>query len=330
MPTLLCHIAWMDSYSGESDVYAGEHDYVCNEGYGHELFNFKPFNGSCYGFVQTRSGTINLARLGAASDEPFVDGVTVIWTATSRQRQRLVVGLYRNARVFSKFQTGRLKGRELNGTKIGYYIQAKVEDAVLVPISQRDFLVPHHRKGLPGQSAVFYPEDSKTEEMKDFLGRAKSYMGGRGGNAVLRRSGASGEWPCAPDAAHNAAVEAAAIAAVRGSLGQETCDRQKDNCGWDLEFSRGGQPLCVEVKGLSGAALGVELSPNEYAAMKRAMNNTFNEGAYRLAVVRNALTTPELFLFAYSGETNWTCERTSKSISVTERIAARLSQDQTA
>jgi hypothetical protein len=135
-----------------------------------------------------------------------------------------------------------------------------------------------------------------------------------------------GGWPCAPDAAHNAAVEAAAIAFVRSRLGEEKRDRQKDNCGWDLEYARAGRSLCVEVKGLSGAALGVELSPNEYAAMKRAMNKSFSEGEYLLAIVRNALTAPELFLFAHAGGTDWMCELTSKHISVTERIAARLSE----
>ncbi len=110
------------------------------------------------------------------------------------------------------------------------------------------------------------------------------------------------------------------------SLGGEKRDRQKDNCGWDLEFTKDDTTLCVEVKGLSGAVLGVELSPNEYKAMKRAMNKNFSEGGYRLAVVRNALTTPELFLFAHAGGADWVCELTSKHISVTERIAARLGE----
>jgi Domain of unknown function (DUF3883) len=148
---------------------------------------------------------------------------------------------------------------------------------------------------------------------------------GSNGNTV-----AAGGWRCAPDAAHNAAVEAAAIAFVRSRLGEETRDRQRDNCGWDLEYTQAGRSLCVEVKGLSGSALGVELSPNEYAAMKRAMNKSFSEGQYRLAIVRNALTTaPELFLFAHGSGMDWICELTSTHISVTERIAARLEETRT-
>jgi hypothetical protein len=157
-----------------------------------------------------------------------------------------------------------------------------------------------------------------------------NYVSTWAGNALMGRRGATGPgWPSTPDAAHNAAVEAAALAFVRSCLGNEKRDRQMDNCGWDLEFMRAGRTLCVEVKGLSGAELGVELPPNEYAAMKRAMTGGFSEGEYRLAVVRNALTAPELFLFAHVGGMDWMCERTSKCISVIERVAARLAESPT-
>jgi hypothetical protein len=32
-------------FAGEGDVYAGGHEYVREEGFGGELFNFKPFEG---------------------------------------------------------------------------------------------------------------------------------------------------------------------------------------------------------------------------------------------------------------------------------------------
>jgi Domain of unknown function (DUF3883) len=326
MPTLLCHVVWMPFYAGEREVYAGGFDYVREEGFGGELFNFKPFDGSCCGYVRPRAGTINIDRLGAENDDTFVDDVTVIWTATPPQGGRVVVDWYRGARVYRTRQVGRLTGREVHGVKIGYYVRTRVADAVRVPIEQRGFLVPHRGKGPPGHSSVFYPEDSDAAEMETWLKSANNYISGWSGNTVGSQRGAAGGWPCAPDAAHNAAVEAAAIAFVRSRFGEEERDRQNDNCGWDLEYTQAGRSLCVEVKGLSGAALGVELSPNEYAAMKRAMNRSFSEGEYRLAIVRNALSAPELFLFVHVSGTDWMCELTSKHISVTERIAARLSE----
>jgi hypothetical protein len=325
MPTLLCHIVWMPSYAGESEVYAGGHDYVREEGYGHELFNFTPLDGFCYGYVQSRSGTVDIRRLGADHAETFVDDVTVIWTATSPEGARVIVGWYRGARIFRNEQTGSFKGREIQGRKIGYYAQARAENAVLIPAEQRDFRVPHHARGLPGQASVFYPEDSEAPEMGVWLGKAMNYISTWTGNSVAGQGRTPGPgWPSTPDAAHNAAVEAAAIAFVRDSLGKEERDRQKDNCGWDLEFTRACLTLCVEVKGLSGAEIRVELSSNEYAAMKRAMDGGFSEGEYRLAVVINALTAPAMFLFAHAGGADWMCELTSRRISVREIIAAHL------
>ncbi|MGH8092356.1 MAG: protein NO VEIN domain-containing protein [Chthoniobacterales bacterium] len=326
MPTLLCHIVWMPSYAGENDVHAGGFDYVREEGYGHELFNFMPFDGFCYGYVEAHGGTVNIDRLGADEDDTFFDNVTVIWTAAPPGGERVIVGWYHGARVYRNLQVGSLRGREVQGRKVGYYARARAKDSVLVPAELRDFRVPHHGRGLPGQSSVFYPEGKP--EMQVWLGSATHYIFTLTGNAVAERSGATGlGWPSTPDAAHNAAVEAAAIAFVRSRLGEEKRDRQKDNCGWDLEFTRSGRSLCVEVKGLSGSALSVELSPNEYVAMKRAMTGGFAEGEYQLAVVRNALTTPELFLFAHAGGTDFMCELTSKNIRVTERVAARLSEN---
>jgi hypothetical protein len=124
-------------------------------------------------------------------------------------------------------------------------------------------------------------------------------------------------WPTTPDVAHNAMVEAAAIACVRKNLGQPSKDRQKDNCGWDLEFLANGRTLCVEVKGLAGAEIGVELTPNEYAAMTRAMEGTFTEGDYRLAIVCEALSdVPRFFLFRHEKE----------CVGVASAVSARLQQ----
>lgn len=222
MPTLICHIVWMPSYTGEATVHAAGHDNVREEGYGGELFNFKPFADFCYGYVQSRSGTVNIDRLGADDDDTFLDDVTIIWTATPPRGERVIVGWYLGARVYRYLQVGRLKGREMQGRKVGYYVRARAEDAVLVPISQRDFRVPHHGKGLPGQSSVFYPEDSEADEMEVWLTSAMQYMAAWRGDSPVDRIISNGSgWPSTPDAAHNAAVEAAAIASYAVNLVQK-------------------------------------------------------------------------------------------------------------
>ena len=136
----------------------------------------------------------------------------------------------------------------------------------------------------------------------------------------------STSWPTTPDAAHNAWVESEAIAHVRKNVAGEFTDRQKDKCGWDLEFKQPGQTLCIEVKGLSGDEIRVELTPNEYIAMNRAMTGNFSEGKYRLAVVTNALIAPRLFLFEYDSWNDWICELTGRKISLEQVVAARLTE----
>lgn len=77
---------------------------------------------------------------------------------------------------------------------------------------------------------------------------------------------------------------------------------------------------------MAGAEIGVELTPNEYAAMKRAMGGAFPEGDYRLAIVCKALSDdPSFYLFRHENESCWRCERSECQITVSERIAARLS-----
>jgi Protein NO VEIN, C-terminal len=135
-----------------------------------------------------------------------------------------------------------------------------------------------------------------------------------------------GAWSTTPDTAHNARVEAAAIACVlKHFLSAQPTDRQRDNCGWDYEFATDGRTFCVEVKGLSGTGIHVELTPNEFQAMDRAMNRAFLGGDYRLAVVCEALSeTPKLFLFAHDTGMDWLCELSQRRITASLRTAARL------
>ncbi len=63
---------------------------------------------------------------------------------------------------------------------------------------------------------------------------------------------------------------------------------ERDNVGWDLEAELGDRRLLIEVKGLSGRPLSVELTPNEF---KKFVKNDEN---YRLYIVREALVNPAL------------------------------------
>ena len=66
---------------------------------------------------------------------------------------------------------------------------------------------------------------------------------------------------------------------------------EKDNRGWDLEATKKGKTLYLEVKGHLGNVIQFELTPNEYARMQE------HSKIYRVCVVRNALDTPDLVVF---------------------------------
>jgi Domain of unknown function (DUF3883) len=71
------------------------------------------------------------------------------------------------------------------------------------------------------------------------------------------------------------------IAAHYAEQGFALISREKDNLGWDLEARRGSILLRLEVKGLSGIAPVVEVTPNEYTAMKSKRYRT----SYRVCIV---------------------------------------------
>ena len=80
------------------------------------------------------------------------------------------------------------------------------------------------------------------------------------------------------------------------SLGYDVVSVEKDNVGWDLVATAGRSSLRIEVKGLSGVAFSIELTPNEYNAFVQQASD------YRLAVVVNALEKPSLSICRYSDE----------------------------
>lgn len=100
-PMLLCHVAWMEKYSGEEEI-SGGHGYVRETGDGEERWNFKPRRGRMFGYA-TNTG-INIGRLGAERQDNCVHPVDVVWTATRPEGGRVVVGWYRDAKVYRRLQ----------------------------------------------------------------------------------------------------------------------------------------------------------------------------------------------------------------------------------
>jgi len=86
-----------------------------------------------------------------------------------------------------------------------------------------------------------------------------------------------------------------------------------------LLATRGNRQLRLEVKGLAGSEICVELTPNEYAAMRKWRYT------YHVCVVTDALTDPKLAVFSYSPESGkWQDDR-KRTLRISEIVAARCS-----
>jgi hypothetical protein len=256
----------MIDYRGVSDddPTLGGHGYLKKNKLGHEAWNFAPLRNRVYGYVP-RSARINLKHLGGNSSADSVGGVTVAWIARNpRNGTTYIVGWYTDATVYQGNEHIVLSRK--GGFDVGYQIVAPAENAVLLPIERRLFTIPtEKKKGNLGQSPIWYGGSD------EFRTATWEYIGN--GGILKARPGSRTKRQADPEARKK--IELAAIRhATQFYESKEGGSRtvnsvEKDGAGWDLTVSAGnGEILKVEVKGLSGTDLVVELTPNEYTQMR--------------------------------------------------------------
>jgi len=162
------NIGWMDKYCGVKigDSILGGGSYVEKNKIGHEMFNFEPIHGKMYGFVETKTTSIDSGRNqlhiekidSYYKDKDFIDGVLVVWIAKNPDTKgTYIVGWYKNATVFRTER--RNIDREYNGEKFGYFATANEENCCLLPLDQRTkeiFRAKEKGIGWIGQSNIWY------------------------------------------------------------------------------------------------------------------------------------------------------------------------------
>ena len=312
MALVFFNIGWMNYYKGQNDsdriVNGGE--YVATNKTGHEVKNFLPIRNYLYGYVRPSGKTINIAKLGAEPSTKYADDVTIVFTATPLSGGNVVVGWYRDARVWSHEQ--RDEGRL-------YFARANRDNCTLLEVDQRDFPVP--RAGHPnvtwgiGQSNIRYVEEK--DETEKFIRDLRRYL--EDPSKTVVPSPKSSDLPRQSDPDRRVKVEKAAIDCVtKHYKGYRCISVERENKGWDLEFFRGSLHLLVEVKGCSGHAAVVELTPNEYKAMRRKRHQ------YRLAIVTNALDNPRLSIVSFNGSDDTWRNQDNRRIRLTELTGARI------
>jgi len=323
-PLVFVNVGWMVAYQGPTnDPTLGGHGWLRTHDYGHEAWNFLPHEGMLYGYVP-RSARINLRKLGARANVEQLDGVTVVWVARSpRNGVTYVAGWYRNACVHR--DSNHFRVPRSTGEVIEYQIEAPVGSAKLLAPDQRVLEVPTAKvKGNLGQSPVWYGNPG-------FVARVRDYLKAHG----IAPKPAKGKTPGIakrPDPDERKRIELAAVQHAihyyRSPAGgsRDVQSVEKDNAGWDLTVTGGDVTLKVEVKGLSGSEVCVELTPNEFKQMKSPQHRS----SYVIYVVTNARepnTAAHIFYYneeASSGRHHVWVAEDGRALKVEPVIAARL------
>lgn len=313
---LFCNVGWMVRYQGitPSDKIVGGGAYVKIEKHGHEVCNFLPAKGKVYGYVQPHGSQIKIERIGAAAGDDELADVDVVFTARRPGTGgTVVVGWYKNATVFRHPQSVKWasKTHENNGVDT-HLVVASEENAVLLPIDQRNMVVPRGKGGM-GQSNVWFAD---APVVCKWVSEVKRVIGGE--KQIKQLSVARQQ-----DILKKAKVEKAAIETVTAhyeKLGYVVNSVESDNVGWDLEATENGITLLLEVKGLSGSELIAELTPNEYSQMFGK-----SKSDYRLCIVTSALANPRLRIFSLNHISQKWCSETRDILSFKEKVSAVVS-----
>jgi len=165
MPVLFCNVGWMDFYDGiDGDTLQRGGSYN-NDFTGHEVCNFTDAKGTVFGYVRP-TGRLKIEKLGANKEAESVEGVTVVWTAGPDAGGTAVVGWYKNATVYRDPQPLKKKSgtHKKNGIEI-YQISALASDVHLIPVADRDLMIPRSVKGGIGQSNVWYADAPEAAEL---------------------------------------------------------------------------------------------------------------------------------------------------------------------
>lgn len=296
-PLLIFRIGWMSTYTGIDEIHGGG-SYVATHGEGGEMWNFREEGGRYYGYVMTKNfAGIDLTRI--MPDEEWEEGgessnidIAFISKSPNQNVGQVIVGWYKNAKVFHKEYRKR-RGNKKRGDwdTIDYLCEVSAENGTLLKRHDRTFHVPKGQ-GFPGQSNVWYENDLNPEIVR-FKGKLRKYINSV--KIVRPNLTKKGKLNRKPNTKEILAIERAAVKEVwefYEKQGYELSTVEADNSGWDLEATNGKEILLIEVKGHKGNVVQFELTPNEYTQLQEHKDN------YRVCVVRNALTEPDLTEFS--------------------------------
>ncbi|MHC2069765.1 protein NO VEIN domain-containing protein [Bremerella sp. T1] len=327
-PMIFFRIGWMERYRGlnAGDTIKGGGSFVEKHQFGFEAFNFLPFDGRVYGWAMpgTKPNTeefreIALQRIDSGANGDSLDGVVAVWIATAPEGGAYVVGWYDDATIYRSPQASPGDARRVfrnpdqeEVESVGYITSGPASKAVLLLKDERIIHIPRRGKGTFGQANLWYADDPEIPLHREV--REKVLLAIQGTINPRRNIGRT------QDVHRKQRVESAAIDAVTRYYtenGYDVRSVESDNVGWDLEATLGDRMLRIEVKGLSGPDIAVELTPNEYRMMQK------HRQSYRLCTVTSALDDPQLEVFYHSNEWNGWGSSSGLRLTIDEIISAR-------
>lgn len=291
---LLCRIAWMKRYEGRAniDIPRSGAKWIRINKTGEEIYNFKNVGNKVYAYFPNITNT-EISNLGAKKSDEFVDNVLVVMCAKHPVEGGIrVVGWYNNAKVYRSW-------KERNGHF--YHAVVDYKNTNLISEDDRVFRVPE----TFGRNALYYI--AKHSKQKKLLQNLEAYIK-RGGKLFFppeKKQQKTGRgFARQLDIDKRLLVEQKAISKAKEYYGlrygkNSIKSVEKENKGWDLEVRTGTKLLKIEVKGLSGKELSVELTPNEFKSFRQRSTN------YKLFVLTEALSKrPKERVFQYQSRGN--------------------------
>lgn len=310
---LLVRTAWMKYYEGRAniDIPRSGAKYILKNKKGGELNNFKNRAGKFYGYIPFVS-SLNIQNLGAKTSDEKISGITVIFCATHPVEKGMrIVGWYENATVY--------RNRQSNKFNDWYFIEANAKKVTRIDAENRFCNIPN----TFGRSAVFY--FSLHPEKKETLNKVLNYINSGGALPEIENSQeGNSKSPRQPDIDKRIKVETAAINLSKKYYSKRygksnVKSVEKDNVGWDLEISTGSVILKVEVKGLSGSKMAVELTPNEFKALSK------RQETYYLFIVTNSLSSkPDYEIFSCQRKGDILIGNKKTELRINKVISARI------
>ena len=160
---VFARIGYMHYYSGsqtgdEKPKHGGAYNV---KGIGHELYNFKSINEHLFGYFQPYEPpedsdnpvTVNLERIDPKNDgNNNTDNVLVIFVSKKKDEGQVIIGWYKNARLYREYQ---LSEKYMLRDEYHYNIKAEVKNSVLLPENFRKCKIPTGR-GAFGRANVVY------------------------------------------------------------------------------------------------------------------------------------------------------------------------------